>query len=187
VNVPDLCGFYLLESHENVAAALSPALTAEQVEQMLTNCAFRVTKSSDGVYTATDYFGGGFPSKTNVFRLGEEQALGAVEDLEMTDAVLLVTMLGPSTVSYLLKDRASGRVQAGFNLLLRYNQRSVYVTRITINAAYMRLALQYNQRSVYATHITINARGIYICLKTIFIGAAFELHIFSPLATSREK
>jgi hypothetical protein len=124
VNVPDICGFYLLESHENVAAAMAPTITAEQVEQMLSNCAFRVTKSRDGVYTATDYFGGGFPAKTNVFRLGEEQALGAQEDLQMTDAVLLVTMLGPSTVSYLLKDRASGRVQASPQFSLQYESKN---------------------------------------------------------------
>ena len=110
VNVPDFCGFYLLESHENVDAVMG-LMSKDEVEQMLSYCAFRVTKSKD-VYTATDYFGGGVPNKTNTFRLGEQQELGALDDLQMKDAVLLVTQQGPTTLSYLFKDRATGRIQA---------------------------------------------------------------------------
>jgi len=109
VNVPDFCGLFLLESHENVGAVMSQMSPAE-VEQMLSFCAFRVTKTGDA-YTLTDYFGGG-AVKTNVVRLGVQQELGALDELQMKDAVLLATQQGPTTLSYLLKDRATGRVQA---------------------------------------------------------------------------
>lgn len=111
VNVPDLCGFYLLESHENVGAVMAQ-LTKDQLDQMLSYCAFRITKSKDDVYTATDYFGAGFPEKKTVFRFGEQQDQGPLEEFGMSDVVLLVTRLGPTKISYLLKDRDSGRTQA---------------------------------------------------------------------------
>jgi hypothetical protein len=109
VKVPSFCGFYLLESHENVGTLMNH-LTSDEVAEMLANCAIRVTRTADGVYTSTDYFGTGAEKKMT-FRLNEQTELGALDDFQMKDAVLLVTQTGPTSLSFVVKDRATGRVQ----------------------------------------------------------------------------
>jgi len=109
VNPPSLQGFFLLDSHEN-AEALMSHLSKKDLADMFTDCALRLSKSEDNVYTSVDYFGTG--EKKIVFRLGEQQELGDLPDFQMKDAVLLATQTGPTTISWLVKDRASGKVLA---------------------------------------------------------------------------
>ena len=70
INAPSLCGFFLLEKHENVEA-LMDKLSKKEVEAMFSNSALRITKSADNVYTSTDYLGTG-AEKAVVFRLNEQ-------------------------------------------------------------------------------------------------------------------
>jgi len=108
INPPSFEGFYLLESHEN-AEVLMSHLSKKELEEMFADAALRISKSDD-VYTMVDYFGTG--EKKVVFRLDEQQEVGALPEFQMKDVVLVVTRTGPTTLSYLAKDRATAKIQA---------------------------------------------------------------------------
>ena len=98
----DICGFWLMESHENMDKVMMEDgnLSAAVVADMMDGVALRITESN-GWYTMTDYIGDS--SKTLRFKMGEE--------FEIEDAALglkgseIITMAGPGKTMMVYKDK----------------------------------------------------------------------------------
>ena len=104
---PDLCGLYVLESSAHLEV-LFPRLATAEAEQLVSHWLLRVTVSADGVYEMTDYLGNGAEKRTS-FRMGPEFQL-ADEDFQV-DGVHLITMTGPTALTYVMKDKRTGKTE----------------------------------------------------------------------------
>jgi hypothetical protein len=101
----DLCGLYVLEKATNLDV-LFPKMSKAEAELLTSHWLLRVTVSTDGLYEMVDYLGNGAEKRTS-FRMGQEFQL-ADEDFHV-DGVHLITMSGPTALTYVVKDKRTGK------------------------------------------------------------------------------